>query len=196
MTATPDQSRSMRRTAFACLGLAAGMVGAAYAAVPLYDLFCRVTGFGGTPMIATAPADRVIDRTITVRFDANVTGGLPWRFSAESPSVPVKVGETMTVMYNVRNASAEATTGIASFNVQPPLAGAYFNKIQCFCFTEQTLQPGETMESAVVFFVDPAIADDPNVKDLTSITLSYTYFPVKGAKPMTTTAVTPSAVTR
>ncbi len=196
MTATPEQARSIRRTAIACTALVAGMVGAAYAAVPLYDLFCRVTGFGGTPMIATAPADRVIDRTITVRFDANVTGGLPWRFSAESPSVPVKVGETMTVMYNVRNASAEATTGIASFNVQPPLAGAYFNKIQCFCFTEQTLQPGETMESAVVFFVDPAIADDPNVKDLTSITLSYTYFPVKGAKPMTTTAVTPSAVTR
>ena len=102
----------------------------------------------------------------------------------------------MTVMYNVRNASAEATTGIASFNVQPPLAGAYFNKIQCFCFTEQTLQPGETMESAVVFFVDPAIADDPNVKDLTSITLSYTYFPVKGAKPMTTSAVAPTAVAR
>ncbi len=196
MTATPEQARSIRRTAIACTALVAGMVGAAYAAVPLYDLFCRVTGFGGTPMIATSAPGRTLDRTVTVRFDANVTGGLNWRFSAESPTVQARLGETMTVMYKVRNAGPEASTGIASFNVQPALAGAYFNKIQCFCFTEQTLQPGETMESAVVFFVDPALADDPNVKDITSITLSYTYFPVKGAKPATTAAVSTGTATR
>ncbi|KAA2234107.1 cytochrome c oxidase assembly protein [Salinarimonas soli] len=195
MTATPEQARSIRRTAIACTALVAGMVGAAYASVPLYDLFCRVTGFEGTPMIAKAPSARTLDRTITVRFDANVNG-LPWRFSAESPTVEAKLGETMTVMYKVENIGSQATTGIASFNVQPALSGAYFNKIQCFCFTEQTLQPGEAMESAVVFFVDPAIAEDPNTRDLTSITLSYTYFPVKGAKPVATSAVATGAVTR
>jgi cytochrome c oxidase assembly protein subunit 11 len=196
MTATPDQTRSMRRTALACLGLAVAMVGAAYAAVPLYDLFCRVTGFGGTPMIATSAPGRTLDRTVTVRLDANVTGGLNWRFSAESPAVEARLGETVTVMYKVRNAGTEPSTGIASFNVTPPLAGAYFNKIQCFCFTEQTLQPGETMESAVVFFVDPALAEDRNVKDISSITLSYTYFPAKGAKPAATAAVATGTATR
>jgi cytochrome c oxidase assembly protein subunit 11 len=196
MTPPPDQARSIRRTVVACVSVVAAMIGAAYAAVPLYDLFCRVTGFGGTPMIAAAPAERTLDRTVMVRFDANVTGGLNWRFSAESPTVQARLGETMTVMYKVRNAGPEASTGIASFNVQPALAGAYFNKIQCFCFTEQTLQPGETMESAVVFFVDPALADDPNVKDITSITLSYTYFPAKGAKPVTTSAAATGTATR
>jgi len=173
-----------RRTAIACVSVVAGMVGLAYAAVPLYDLFCRVTGFGGTPMVATAPAGTVLDKTVNVRFDANVTGGLNWRFAAEEPQVTVKIGETRTVMYRVRNAGSTPSTGIASFNVQPPLAGAYFNKIQCFCFTEQTLQPGETMESAVVFFIDPAIVDNPNTKDMPSITLSYTYFPAKGGQPV------------
>ncbi len=193
---SPDSSRSIRRTATACVALVVAMVGAAYAAVPLYDLFCRMTGFGGTPMIASSAPAGVSDRTITVRFDANVTGGLPWRFSAEMPSVEARLGETVTVFYKVRNAGPEATTGIASFNVQPALAGAYFNKLQCFCFTEQTLQPGETMDSAVVFFVDPALADDPNVRDLNSITLSYTYFPAKGAKPITTSAVATGATAR
>ena len=182
-SATPDRDRSIRRTAIACVALVGTMVGAAYAAVPLYDLFCRVTGFDGTPMIAAKAPAQTLDRTITVRFDANVNG-LPWRFSAESPTVEAKLGETMTVMYKVQNVGAQATTGIASFNVQPALSGAYFNKIQCFCFTEQTLQPGETMESAVVFFVDPAIAEDPNTRDLTSITLSYTYFASRNGQPV------------
>jgi len=177
------QARGIRRTAIACAGLAVGMVGLAYAAVPLYDLFCRVTGFDGTPVVRTLPSEEVLNRTIAVRFDANVAPGLRWQFSPEQPEVEVKLGETKTVLYRIRNDGPAPATGIATFNVQPALAGAYFAKIQCFCFTEQTLQPGETVESAVVFYVDPGLAQDPNVKDLPSITLSYTYFPAKNGKP-------------
>jgi cytochrome c oxidase assembly protein subunit 11 len=127
----------------------------------------------------------VLDRTVKVRFDANVSPGLDWGFAAEAPEVEARIGETKTVLYKVRNAGPAASTGIASFNVQPGQAGAYFVKIQCFCFTEQVLQPGETIESAVVFYVDPALADDPNLADLSSITLSYTYFPAKGGGAVT-----------
>ena len=186
----PDLDRRLKRTALACAGLVAGMVGLAYAAVPLYDLFCRMTGFDGTPIVGTVtPAGPGLDRTMAVRFDANVAPGLDWRFSAESPEVTVKVGETQTVLYRIRNDGPVATTGVAAYNVQPSLAGAYFVKIQCFCFTEQTLQPGETVESAVVFYVDPAVAQDPNMADTRSITLSYTYFPARNAK----TAAAPAA---
>jgi cytochrome c oxidase assembly protein subunit 11 len=181
MTDTP---LSHRRVAWACFGLAMFMVGAAYAAVPLYDLFCRLTGFGGTPLVRTLPAGEVLDREIAVRFDANVAPGLNWRFSAETPEVTVKVGETTTVLYRVTNTGTAPTTGIASYNVQPALAGAYFVKLECFCFTDQTIQPGETKESAVVFYVDPGIVQDPNVKDISSITLSYTYFPSKSGQPV------------
>jgi cytochrome c oxidase assembly protein subunit 11 len=178
-----DLDRKLKRTALACSVLVAGMVGLAYAAVPLYDLFCRMTGFDGTPIVRTAsPVGPALDRAMTVRFDANVAPGLNWRFSSESPEVTVKVGETQTVLYRIRNEGAVPSTGIASYNVQPALAGAYFVKIQCFCFTEQTLQPGETVESAVVFYVDPAIAQDANMNDTQSITLSYTYFPARNAK--------------
>jgi cytochrome c oxidase assembly protein subunit 11 len=175
--------RRIRRTALASAAVAAGMVGLAYASVPLYDLFCKVTGFDGTPIVRTVASGEVLDRTIAIRFDANVSPGLNWSFAPEAPEVTVKVGETTTVYYKVKNEGATATTGIATFNVQPPLAGAYFIKLECFCFTEKTLQPGETTDSAVVFYVDPGITKDPNVQDLNSITLSYTYFPVKGAKP-------------
>ena len=177
-----------RRTAFACLGLAVGMVGLAYAAVPLYDLFCKVTGFGGTPLVRTLPAGEVLAQEVAVRFDANVAPGLNWRFSAEVPEVKVKLGQTSTVLYRVTNAGPTPTTGMATFNVQPALTGAYFIKLECFCFTEQTIQPGETKESAVVFYVDPGLAQDPNVKATQSITLSYTYFPAKGGKPAESTA--------
>ena len=179
-----DLGRRARRTALACSGIAAGMVGLAYASVPLYDLFCKVTGFDGTPLVRSLPASEVLDRRIAVRFDANVAPGLAWRFAPETPEVHVKVGETTTVLYKVTNEGAAATTGIATFNVQPDLAGGYFAKIQCFCFTEQTLMPGETVESAVVFYVDPALVQDANVNELNSITLSYTYFPVKSGKPV------------
>ncbi|HZB62530.1 MAG TPA: cytochrome c oxidase assembly protein [Microvirga sp.] len=184
MTPAPSPSRPMRRTALACAGLAFGMVGLAYASVPLYDLLCKVTGFDGTPIVRASNGSSVVDRTITVRFDANVSPGLPWRFAPETPEVKVKLGETTTVAYKVTNTGDRASAGIATYNVQPDLAGAYFSKLECFCFTEQTLQPGETLESAVVFYVDPRLAEDADVKDLHSITLSYTYFPSKGGKPV------------
>jgi cytochrome c oxidase assembly protein subunit 11 len=179
-----------RHTALACLGLAVGMVGMAYAAVPLYDLFCRVTGFDGTPLVRTLPAGEVLDREIAVRFDANVAPGLTWRFAAEAPEVKVKLGQTTTVLYRVTNEGPAASTGIATFNVQPSLAGGYFVKLECFCFTEQTLQPGETRDSAVVFYVEPGLTQDPNVRHLESITLSYTYFPAKGGRPVAAAATT------
>jgi cytochrome c oxidase assembly protein subunit 11 len=184
MAENPHIQRKMHRTAFACVGLVAGMVGLAYASVPLYDLFCKVTGFGGIPIAVDSNASQVMDRTISVRFDSNVAPGLNWRFAPETPEVKVKLGETTTVLYKVTNKGDKPSTGIATYNVQPDLAGTYFSKLECFCFTEQTLQPGETLESAVVFYVDPRLAQDRDVKDLTSITLSYTYFPSKGGKPV------------
>src|SRR5918998_415573 len=181
---TSDLTRRLRRTAAICVGVVAGMVGLSYAAVPLYDLFCRVTGFDGTPLVRSLPAGEVLEREIAVRFDANVTPGLPWRFAAETPEVKVRLGETTTVLYRVTNDGPAPATGVATFNVQPALAGAYFVKLECFWFTEQTLEPGETRESAVVFYVDPGLARDPNVKDLASITLSYTYFTAKSGRPV------------
>ena len=136
------------------------MVGAAYAAVPLYNWFCRTTGFGGTPQVATAAPSDILGRKLKVRFDANVAGGLPWRFEPEQSSIEVKVGEVVTVSYRVVNESARETVGIASYNVSPPTAGAYFSKINCFCFTDQRLKAGETRDMAVVFFVAPDIVKD------------------------------------
>lgn len=152
------------------------MVGGAYAAVPLYNLFCRMTGFGGTPQVASAAPGQVLDRTITVRFDANVGRGLPWRFEPEVRSVDVRLGEVVTVYYTVVNQSARETAGLASYNVAPPQTGGYFTKINCFCFTEQRLKAGETREMTVVFYVDPSIAKDRDQNDLTTITLSYTFY--------------------
>ena len=184
MPESPNAQRNMHRTAFACVGIVLGMIGLAYASVPLYDLFCKVTGFGGTPIARADNGSDVLDRTISVRFDANVSPSLPWRFAPETSEVKVKLGQTTTVYYKVTNTGDKPSTGIATYNVQPDLAGSYFSKLECFCFTEQTLQPGETLESAVVFYVDPRLAQDADVKDLTSITLSYTYFPSKGGKPV------------
>ena len=184
MAETSDRQRKMNRTAIACVGIVVGMVGLAYASVPLYDLFCKVTGFGGTPIARDSNGSEVSNRTISVRFDSNVAPGMNWRFSPETPEIKVKLGETTTVLYKVTNKGDKPSTGIATYNVQPDLAGTYFSKLECFCFTEQTLQPGETLESAVVFYVDPRLADDRDVKDLASITLSYTYFPSKGGKPV------------
>ena len=160
----------------ACVGL---MLGAAYAAVPLYDLFCRVTGFGGTPQIAEAAPGTVLDRKITVRFDANIAGGLPWRFVPEVNSIDVKLGEVVTVYYDVVNWSARPTGATAAYNVTPPQSGGYFTKLNCFCFTEQHLKPGEKRQMAVVFYVDPSLASDSDLSDLNTITLSYTFYPVR-----------------
>ena len=162
--------------AVSCGVFAAAMVGAAYAAVPLYDWFCRTTGFGGTTMVAEKPPDQILGRMMTVRFDANVMPGLPWRFVPEQNEIKVRIGEVVTINYKVINQAARDVSGQASYNVSPPTAGAYFHKINCFCFTEQRLKAGETREMAVVFYVDPKLADDPEHKNLTNITLSYSFY--------------------
>jgi cytochrome c oxidase assembly protein subunit 11 len=181
-------ARAQRRTALICAGVAGFMAAAAFAAVPLYDLFCRVTGFGGTPMVRSQNASRISDRVMTVRFDANVAPGLPWRFVAEETTVDLRLGETRIVSYRVTNTSGQPTTGMATYNVQPAQAGAYFVKIQCFCFNEHTLQPGESIEAPVVFYVDPEIEQNAELAKLKSITLSYTYFPAKGGQPVAAAA--------
>jgi cytochrome c oxidase assembly protein subunit 11 len=179
---TPHPAPNARNNALiagACGLFVAVMVGAAYAAVPLYNWFCRTTGFAGTPQVATKAPNQALERQMKVRFDANVAGGLPWRFEPERNSIAVKVGEVVSVDYRVTNQSTRDTAGIASFNVSPPTAGAYFTKINCFCFSEQRLRAGEQREMTVVFFVDPAIMKDSEQDDLDAITLSYTMYPVR-----------------
>ncbi len=175
--------RPLRRrdlvVAAACGAFVALMVGASYAAVPLYTWFCRTTGFGGIPQVASAAPDQVLGRTVTVRFDANIGRGLPWRFEPEKTAIDVHLGEVVTVYYTVTNQSARETAAQASYNVAPTQVGGYFNKINCFCFTEQRLKAGETRELAVVFFVDPALAKDQDQDDLNTITLSYTFYPLR-----------------
>ena len=165
--------------AAASLAIVAGMVGLAYASVPFYDWFCRNTGFGGKPQIATSAPQGALGRTLTVRFDANVTGGLPWRFEPEQNSIEVRLGEVVTVNFVATNLSARETVGQAGYNVAPPTTGGYFNKINCFCFTEQRLGPGEKREMPVVFYVDPSLAKDSELDDLNTITLSYSFFAVR-----------------
>ncbi len=177
-------STKNRRTVLICSAVVLGMTGLSFAAVPLYDMFCKATGFGGTPLIGTSGAGRVIDRTIAVRFDANVAPALGWRFEAEQTEVTARVGETQTVFYKITNTSSRPATGIATYNVQPSQAAAHFVKIQCFCFTENTLQPGESIEAPVVFYIDPEIEANRELASLNSITLSYTYFPSKAGQPV------------
>jgi cytochrome c oxidase assembly protein subunit 11 len=184
MTARNPKSRSAlasnRRdmiVAGACGAFVAGMVGMSYAAVPLYDWFCRTTGFNGTTQVATQGPDTVLARTITVRFDANVGPGLPWRFEPEQNTIEVKLGEVVTVNYRVINLSARETSGVAAYNVAPLNVGAHFQKINCFCFNEQRLKPGEKREMPVVFFIDPTLAQDSDSAGLNTITLSYTFYP-------------------
>jgi cytochrome c oxidase assembly protein subunit 11 len=164
--------------AAACGAFVAVMVGMAYAAVPLYTWFCRTTGFGGTTQVASVAPAGMLDRKVTVRFDANVGPGLPWRFAPEVNTIDLHIGEVATVYYTITNMSARPTTGQAAYNVTPTTVGAYFSKINCFCFTEQQLGPGEKREMAVVFFVDPALAKDSDQDGLDTITLSYTFYPV------------------
>lgn len=160
------------------------MVGASYAAVPLYNWFCRATGFNGTTMVATAaPTHGPIERTIAVRFDANIAGGLPWKFVPEQTEINVKIGEVVTVFYQVINQSARETSAQAAYNVAPLTVGQYFQKINCFCFTDQTLAPGEKRDMPVVFYVDPALAADSENDGLKSITLSYTFYPLRETTP-------------
>jgi cytochrome c oxidase assembly protein subunit 11 len=165
--------------AFFCGGLVAAMVGLSFAAVPLYSWFCRSTGYGGTTQVATAAPTQVSDRTITVRFDSNVAAGLPWRFEPEQRTIEVKLGQVATVYYKVTNEAARVTAGQAGYNVSPSTVGLYFEKINCFCFTEQTMQPGEKRDMAVVFYVDPKLVEDSEQDNVKLITLSYTFYPVR-----------------
>jgi cytochrome c oxidase assembly protein subunit 11 len=167
------------RTGMIAGGVALGMLGMAYASVPLYELFCRVTGFGGTTMRteeSALPAQPLAQR-VSVRFDSNVNG-MPWRFVPVTTHETVRIGERRMVFYRATNTGTEPITGTSTFNVSPDTAGGYFMKIQCFCFQEQTLQPGESIDMPVVYFVDPAIMDDPDGRRIDEITLSYTFFPV------------------
>ncbi|MGL5447067.1 MAG: cytochrome c oxidase assembly protein [Rhabdaerophilum sp.] len=179
-----DARRNLRVAGFA-LGGTLFMLGMSFAAVPLYDMFCRVTGYGGTTQVAMKAPDRVSERAFTIRFDANVNAGLNWRFEPEFTSVEVKGGEVRTMSYTVRNLGALPVTGIASYNVTPDQSGAWFNKIACFCFNEITLQPGEARSEEVVFFVDPDISKEKSLDHIRQITLSYTFFPAKNfGKPV------------
>jgi cytochrome c oxidase assembly protein subunit 11 len=184
----PRASRpSLRRDAVVaatCGFVVVLMVGASYAAVPFYNWFCRATGFNGTTQVATsAPASSPLSRKIAVRFDANVAPGLPWKFEAEQTEIELNIGQVATVFYTVTNQSARPTTGQAAYNVAPLTVGAYFQKINCFCFTEQTMAPGEKRQMPVVFYVDPSIAGNNENDGLNSITLSYTFYPVHEQPP-------------
>jgi cytochrome c oxidase assembly protein subunit 11 len=179
MTQQPQRTTPVRDlvVASACGAFVALMIGAAYAAVPLYDWFCRVTGFNGTTQVATGAPGQILDRTVTVRFDANIGPGLPWKFAPEKNEIQVRLGEVVTVDYTVTNLVARETHGVAGYNVAPLNWGSYFQKINCFCFTEQTMKPGETRAMTVVFYVDPALANDPDAQGNLSLTLSYTFYP-------------------
>lgn len=177
---TPDTLKRRNRIVLASLfGLVFGMVGLAYASAPLYSLFCAVTGFGGTTMRADAAPTRTVDRKITIRFNADVNSALPWKFKPEQTALVVKLGETGFAAYRAENRGSRPTVGTASYNVTPDKAGQYFNKLECFCFTEQILNPGQVVDMPVAFFVDPALNDDPNMEDVDTITLSYTFFRAK-----------------
>jgi cytochrome c oxidase assembly protein subunit 11 len=180
----PPRNAAGRRdivVAAACGVFVAFMVGMAYAAVPFYTWFCRETGFGGVPQISSAGPGQVLDRKITVFFDANVGPGLPWRFQPERTSIDLRIGEVVTIFYTATNLSQHETGAQAVYNVSPGTVGSYFTKINCFCFTEQHLAPGETREMPVVFYVDPELVKDSDQDGLNTITLSYTFFPVRAS---------------
>ncbi len=196
MTASSRHSdqKPLRRdvlVAACCGAVVVGMVGAAYAAVPFYNWFCRTTGFGGTTQVAEKAPEHIFGRTLTIRFDSNVTPGLPWKFLPEQNEIQVRVGEVATVHYKVVNEVAREIAAQASYNVSPPTVGAYFDKINCFCFTEQRLKAGETREMTVVFYVDPSILKDSDQDDLNTITLSYTFYRLRN--PERPVAETPDA---
>ena len=183
-TLPPEDARELAelrrrhlRVAMFCGAFVAAMVGMSFAAVPLYNLICRTTGFDGTPLIAKLAPKQSIERKIIVRLDANVAPGLGWSFAPEQRDVQLKVGETRLVQYVAKNLESRETIGTATYNVSPAVAAAYFNKLQCFCFTEQRLAAGEQLEMPVVFFIDPAIEKNAELAGIHEITLSYTFFP-------------------
>ena len=182
-------ARRNRRVGLMALAFALAMLGLGYASVPLYRLFCQVTGFGGTTQRvseAEAASVAVSSKTMSIRFDANVDRSLPWHFRPERTTDTVQLGGRKMAIYLAKNLSDKPITGIASFNVTPAQAGRYFDKVQCFCFNEQTLQPGQEVRMPVIYYVDPKIMDDPDANDVEQITLSYTFHPIAdgAAKPL------------
>ena len=179
---TASGAPNKRRVLTAALlgGFALSMLGAAFAAVPLYRMFCQVTGFGGTTQRADAPSATVLERRVKIRFDSNVAGGLPWIFKPSVRTMEVKLGESALAYYKVQSSTSRATSGSATFNVTPEAVGRYFKKIHCFCFSGQSLEPGARADLPLTFFVDPAMADDPELAHVDEITLSYTFFPIDG----------------
>ncbi len=177
-----------------CIAMVTAMAGLSYAAVPLYRLYCQATGYQGTTQRAAKPSETVLDRTVTVRFDANVSPDLPWKFEPVQRRLDVKIGENTLALYRATNTSDKPITGTAVFNVAPESAGLHFIKVQCFCFTEQRLEAGQTVDMAVSFYVDPSWDTDDDTKDVSELTLSYTFYPV--AKPRERTGKTASSEIR
>lgn len=166
-----------RRIALLCMVAVVGMIGMSYASVPLYRLFCQVTGFAGTTHRADAAPEQSLARQVTIRFDATVARNLPWEFAAAQGPQRLKIGEVGLAFFRAKNLSAQPLVGTASFNVTPEKAGAYFSKLECFCFTEQQLAAGQEIDMPVQYFIDPSIEDDENMHDVKTITLSYTFHP-------------------
>ena len=176
MSKDTDPKRRHSILALSLVGLVAAMVGLSFASVPLYRVFCQVTGYGGVPQRAEKAPGEVLDRTVTIRFDGNVASGLPWTFKPEQQTMDVKIGETALAFFKATNNSSVPVSGRAIFNVSPELAGRYFTKIECFCFKQQTLAGGQSVEMPVTFFVDPKIVDDEDTMNMSEITLSYTFY--------------------
>ncbi len=191
MARLPDDSIARRnnRIVLSCLGIVVGMGIMSYAAVPLYDAFCRVTGYGGTTQRAESAPAETTDRQMTIRFDSNTSNGIPWTFRPDQKTVSVKVGESALAFYTAVNDSDRPVTGTATFNVTPMKAGLYFSKIDCFCFQKQTLDPGEKAIMPVSFFVDPEINEDRNLDEIKTITLSYTFFETEAEEEPKETAL-------
>ncbi len=179
MAAPPRTIVSARLIAAICVAITFSMVGLAYAAVPLYRIFCQITGYGGTTQVAAQASEEIGERAIKVRFDANVDAELPWSFKPVTPSMDVRIGESALGFYRATSLAGSVTAGSATFNVTPLAAGQYFNKMDCFCFTEQQLQGGASAEFPVSFFIDPDIDNDHDLDGVTTITLSYTYFAIE-----------------
>jgi cytochrome c oxidase assembly protein subunit 11 len=171
------------RTAAALVGVVVTMGALSFAAVPFYDWFCRVTGYAGTTQVAETPTDQVIDQQITVHFAASTAAGMLWKFRAVEPEMTLKLGQNALAFYEAHNPTDRVIAGTASYNVSPDLAGPHFIKIECFCFTEQILQPGETVRMPVSFYVDPAMALDPEAYRIPEITLSYTFHETELTEP-------------
>lgn len=191
-----DRARANKRVALIAGGVFLAMLGLSFAAVPLYSLFCKVTGYGGTTQTAEKASDKVLARTVNVRFDTNVAPGLPLEFSPDQRTRAVRIGETALVFFRITNPTDKPVEAVATYNVLPGETGLYFRKIECFCFKRQTYNPGETVEVPVVFFIDPELADNRDTRDVEEITLSYTYFDASAREVRTVTANAPKDIGR